>query len=121
MSEKVIINTCIVLYCICAFCLCIEDIIYETMHGMESFKFTRSLPFIRPAHCSDFTAFHKLWHFSFHRSSTPGISLFLCTSFGTSAFWYTRFYSPPHITTNMHLFTSLYYSVLISLQHGCPT
>ena len=112
--KKVILSTC-------AFCWCFKDIIYETIHGMESFKFTRSLSFIRPAHCSDFTAFHKLWHFSVPCPSTPGITLLLCTSFGNSAFWYTHFYSAPHITTNMYLFTSLYYSTLLSLQHGFPT
>jgi hypothetical protein len=36
VGENVIINTCSLLHmCIC---WCIEDIIYENMHGMESFQ-----------------------------------------------------------------------------------
>ena len=106
MSEKkVIINRRILLYmCIL---LCIEDIIYETIHGMESFKFTRSLSFIRQAHCSDSTAFHKLSHFSFPCPSTARISLLLRTSCGTSAFWYTRFFTAPQITTVKYILVHL--------------
>jgi len=40
-------------YYICAFCWCIKDIIYEKMHGMESFKIPvnieRNSPF--EGHC----------------------------------------------------------------------